>query len=123
VSFGLVLDDRGIPTPNGPKGRDMLEILKDRSSERATVIASQFPAASLYDVIGDPTMAEAILDRVIHNAYKVALKGESRRKGKEGTDGNEEQQRQARQRRFAPVTTMPDSAEHDSGDHDGRYTQ
>lgn len=84
----LVLDDWGIPSLNDPQRRDMLEILEDRYGERATVIASQLPVASWYDVIGDPTMADAILDRVIHNAYKIALKGESRRKGKEE---NEEQ--------------------------------
>jgi hypothetical protein len=53
---------------------------------RATVIASQLPFASWCDVIGGPTQADAILDRVIHNAYKIALKGESRRKGKEDNE-------------------------------------
>lgn len=79
----LVLDDWGIPTLNDPQRRDVLEILEDRYAERATVISSQLPVASWYDMIGDPTMADAILDRVIHNAYKIALTGDSRRKGKE----------------------------------------
>jgi DNA replication protein DnaC len=82
----LVLDDWGIPTLNDAQRRDMLEILEDRYGERATVISSQLPVPSWYDVIGDPTMADAILDRVIHNAYKIALKGESRRKGKEASE-------------------------------------
>ena len=82
----LILDDWGVPTLNDPQRRDMLEILEDRYGERATVIASQLPVASWYDVIGDPTLADAILDRVIHNAYKIALKGESRRKGKEDSE-------------------------------------
>jgi DNA replication protein DnaC len=82
----LILDDWGVPTLNETQRRDILEILEDRYGERATVIASQLPVASWYDVIGDPTLADAILDRVIHNAYKIALKGKSRRKGKEDSE-------------------------------------
>ena len=79
----LVLDDWGIPTLNDPQRRDMLEVLEDRYAERATIISSQLPISSWYEFIGDPTMADAILDRVIHNAYKIELKGPSKRKNKQ----------------------------------------
>ncbi len=75
----LVLDDWGL-APLGPTDRrDLLEILEDRYGARSTIVASQLPVKSWYEVIGDPTLADAILDRLVHNAYRVAMDGDSMR--------------------------------------------
>ena len=75
----LVLDDWGL-APLGPtERRDLLEILEDRYGARSTIVASQLPVESWYEVIGDPTLADAILDRLVHNAYRVAMDGDSMR--------------------------------------------
>jgi len=60
--------------------RDFLEILDDRQGNGATLITSQFPVDLWHDTIGNPTVADAILDRLVHNAHKIALEGESMRK-------------------------------------------
>ena len=60
--------------------RDLLEILEDRYGRRCTVVTSQYPVEHWHDLIGDPTLADAILDRLVHNAYRLTLKGESMRK-------------------------------------------
>ena len=62
--------------------RDLLEILEDRHGLRSTLATSQLPTEKWHDSIGDPTLADAILDRLLHNAYKINLKGESMRKHK-----------------------------------------
>jgi len=61
---------------------DLLEILEDRNSMASTLVTSQFPVNKWHDLIGDPTLADAILDRLIHSAYKIELKGDSMRKKK-----------------------------------------
>jgi DNA replication protein DnaC len=76
----LILDDWGPEQLTAEQRRDILEIVEDRYDTRSIVITSQLPVAQWYDVIGDPTLADAILDRVIHNAYRIELKGESMRK-------------------------------------------
>ncbi len=63
--------------------RDLLEILEDRHGLRSTLATSQLPVETWHDTIGDPTLADAILDRLVHNAYKINLKGESMRNQKE----------------------------------------
>lgn len=78
----LVLDDWGLDTPPAEQRRILLELLDDRYDRGATLIASQFPTHLWYDNLGDPTLADAILDRVVHNAYRLELKGESLRKTK-----------------------------------------
>jgi DNA replication protein DnaC len=60
--------------------RDLLEILEDRYERRSTVVTSQYPVEHWHDLIADPTLADAILDRLVHNAYRLNLKGESMRK-------------------------------------------
>jgi DNA replication protein DnaC len=78
----LVLDDLG-PEPMTPsQRRDVLEILEERYGRGSTLITSQLPVASWFDIVGDPTMADAILDRLVHNAHKIELKGDSLRKAK-----------------------------------------
>jgi DNA replication protein DnaC len=69
--------------PLNPEQRhDLLEIIEERHGLRSTLIASQFPVKHWHQIIGDPTLADAILDRLIHNAYTIELKGESMRKKK-----------------------------------------
>lgn len=76
----LVLDDWGIAPFTDAQRRDMLEILDDRYGRRSTLVAAQVPVEQWHEVIADPTLADAILDRLLHNAYKIAMKGESMRK-------------------------------------------
>lgn len=76
----LILDDFGTATLKDEHRRDLLEILEDRYGVRSTLVTSQFPLENWHDLIGDPTLADAILDRLVHNAYKIHLKGESMRK-------------------------------------------
>ena len=60
--------------------RDLLEILDDRFNRRSTIVTSQLPVKSWHDYIDDPTMADAILDRLVHSAYRINLDGDSMRK-------------------------------------------
>ena len=60
--------------------RDLLEIIEDRYGNRSTILTSQLPSKSWHDHVGDPTIADAICDRLLHNAHKIDLKGDSRRK-------------------------------------------
>ncbi len=76
----LILDDWGLAKLTAEHRRDLLEILEDRHGTRSTLATSQFPIEKWHDVIGDPTLADAILDRLIHNAYRLELRGESMRK-------------------------------------------
>lgn len=78
----LILDDLGLGQLREAARHDLLEIFEDRYDLRATVVTSQLPIAKWHDWFGDPTIADAILDRLVHNAYKVTLKGPSRRKTK-----------------------------------------
>ena len=78
----LILDDWGLVKLNAEQRRDLLEILEDRHGRCSTLATSQLPVEKWYDGIGDPTLADAILDRLVHNAYKINLKGESMRKQK-----------------------------------------
>jgi DNA replication protein DnaC len=81
----LILDDWGLAPLPAPNARDLLEVIEDRVQVRATLIASQLPLDTLHAAIADATVADAILDRLVHHAHKLALKGESMRKvmGKE----------------------------------------
>jgi DNA replication protein DnaC len=63
-----------------PERRDLLEVLEDRQSISSTIIATQVPIKNWIEYIGDPTLADAILDRLVHNVHKINLKGESMRK-------------------------------------------
>lgn len=78
----LILDDWGLLKPNAENRRDLLEVLEDRHGARSTIATSQLPVEEWHGVIGDPTLADAILDRLVHNAYKLNLRGESMRKRK-----------------------------------------
>lgn len=76
----LILDDWGLDLPTAEGRRILLEILDDRYERSSTIITSQFPTAAWHANLGDPTLADAILDRVLHHAYRIDLKGESLRK-------------------------------------------
>lgn len=76
----LILDDFGLTHLEQQQRLDLMEIIEDRHGKASTVIASQLPVASWYDVIGEDTIADAILDRLVHGSYRIELKGESLRK-------------------------------------------
>lgn len=78
----LILDDFGLTHLEQQQRMDFMEIIEDRHACKATIIASQLPVASWYDVIGENTIADALLDRMVHTSYRIELKGESLRKKK-----------------------------------------
>jgi DNA replication protein DnaC len=87
----LLLDDFAMAPLKDAERRDFLEICDDRYQRRSLILTSQMPVALWHEQIGDPTIADSILDRLIHNAYRVELKGESMRK-KRPKPGEEEPQ-------------------------------
>jgi DNA replication protein DnaC len=76
----LVIDDIGLSPMTETERKDFLEIVEDRNLTSSIIIGSQIPIKDWYEIIGDPTIADAICDRLFHNAYKIELKGESMRK-------------------------------------------
>jgi len=81
----LILDDWGLAPMGEQERHDMLEIIEDRNGLRATIVTSQVPVANWHDSVGDPTIADAILDRLVNRAHRIELKGPSLRK-KRGSD-------------------------------------
>lgn len=75
----LVLDDLGLAPIGDQERRDLLEVLEDRHGIRSTVVASQFPVKKWHTLIGDPTVADAFLDRLLHRAHRIDLKGPTMR--------------------------------------------
>ena len=78
----LILDDWGTHTLNDQQRLDLLEIFEERYRRKSTLITAQLPIAQWHAMIGEPTIADAILDRIIHNAHRVVLEGDSMRKQK-----------------------------------------
>lgn len=76
----LIIDDWGMAPLNDANRRDLLEIFEDRHNLRSTMISTQYPVADWHQLINEPTLADAICDRLVHNAYQMQLKGESMRK-------------------------------------------
>jgi DNA replication protein DnaC len=76
----LVMDDWGLAALSDTERGDLLEILEDRHQRTSTIVTSQLPVKHWHEIIGNPTLADAILDRLVHNAYSIELKGESMRK-------------------------------------------
>ena len=76
----LILDDFGLTHLEQQQRMDFMEMIEDRHGRTSTIIASQLPVANWYDVIGEETIADAILDRLVHASYRIELKGESLRK-------------------------------------------
>jgi len=82
----LVLDDWGLAPMTPATCRELLELLEDRHGRHSTIVTSQLPVTAWHDYLADPTVADAILDRLVHNAYQFNLKGESMRKIKSFVD-------------------------------------
>jgi DNA replication protein DnaC len=78
----LVIDDWGLKKFVKEQSHDLLELLEDRHNLKSTLITSQLPVDHWHEIIADPTLADAIMDRLVHNAYRINLKGESMRKKK-----------------------------------------
>jgi DNA replication protein DnaC len=78
----LILDDLGLGTPKELQRQDLLEVIEDRHGRSSTIVTSQLETKKWHEWIGDPTTADAILDRLVHNAYKLELAGPSGRKEK-----------------------------------------
>ncbi len=76
----LILDDFGLTHLDQQQQLDLMELIEDRHGRASTVVASQLPVSNWYDVIGEETIADAILDRLVHVSYRIELKGESLRK-------------------------------------------
>ena len=76
----LILDDFGLTHLEQQQRLDLMELIEDRHGKSSTMIASQLPVANWYDIIGEETIADAILDRLVHTSYRIELKGESLRK-------------------------------------------
>ena len=76
----LILDDFGLTHLERQQQMDLMEIIEDRHARNATIIASQLPVANWYNIIGEETIADAILDRLVHTSHRVELKGDSLRK-------------------------------------------
>jgi hypothetical protein len=76
----LILDDWGLATLTQEQGRDILEIVEDRHNRGSTIVTSQLPVDHWHEAITNPTIADAILDRLVHNAHRLTLKGEGLRK-------------------------------------------
>ena len=85
----LVVDDFAMAPLNEQERRDFLEICDDRFNRRSTILTSQLPIEKWHAQIGDPTLADSILDRVVHNAHRIELSGESirKKKGRGSSDG------------------------------------
>ena len=82
----LIIDDWGPEPLNADQRRDLLEIIEDRYDIGSILITSQLPLENWHDIIGDPTIADAILDRIVHNAHRIELRGESLRKTRDQTN-------------------------------------
>lgn len=78
----LILDDWGLEPLDGTARHDLLEILEERYGRRSTIVTSQIPVDKWHELIGNPTYADAILDRVVHNAHRINLSGHSLRRSR-----------------------------------------
>ena len=79
----LVLDDLALRPLTSAQAADLLEVIEDRHLLRATLVTSQLPIAHWHEALGDPTLADAILDRLVHNAHRLELRGDSYRRAQE----------------------------------------
>ena len=85
----LILDDWGLEPLDAAARHDLLEILEERYGRRSTIVTSQIPIDKWHDLIGDPTYADAILDRIVHNAHRIDLAGHSLRRSRAGKASKE----------------------------------
>ena len=82
----LVVDDWAMAPLADAERRDFLEICEDRYQQRSMILTSQLPVAKWHEQIGDPTLADSILDRLVHNAHRIEMRGESMRKKRGGKE-------------------------------------
>ena len=118
----LVIDDWGMSKLSAENRRDLLEIVEDRHGLRSTIVTSQLPVQKWHAVIADPTLADAILDRLVHNAYQLNLKGESMRKTRSPLTQSDHQDsssdtRVASLRQMITVPGIGDHLVSGTGDH------
>jgi DNA replication protein DnaC len=85
----LILDDWAMAKLTAEQRRDLMEVIDDRHPRASTILATQVPIERWHDMIGDPTYADAILDRLIHNAYRITLTGDSMRRRKTNLPGDQ----------------------------------
>lgn len=78
----LIMDDFGLQNLDNRQQQDFMEIIEDRHARKSTIIASQLPVGSWHQIIGEDTIADAILDRIVHSSHRIKLEGESLRKNK-----------------------------------------
>jgi len=78
----LVIDDRVMAPLSEPERRDFWEICEDRYQVRSTILTSQLPVSKWHEQIGNPTLADGILDRLVHNAHRIEMRGDSMRKNR-----------------------------------------
>ncbi len=78
----LIIDDFGLSHLDQQQQMDLMEMIEDRHGKSSTIIASQLPVESWYDVLGEETLADAIMDRLVHTAYRIELRGETLRKNR-----------------------------------------
>ncbi len=89
----LVIDDLGLAPMNAQERRDLLEVIEDRHGLASTIVSAQVPIDLWHENIRDPTIADAIMDRLVHNAYKIKIKGESMRKLRSSLTKNEDSEK------------------------------
>lgn len=87
----LIIDDWAMTRLTAEQRRDLMEVIDDRHQRTSTILATQIPLQRWHDAIGDPTYADAILDRVVHNAYRIELRGDSMRRRKPNPSGDEKE--------------------------------
>ena len=93
----LIIDDWAMAPLTESERRDFLEIAEDRYNARSTILTSQIPISQWHEQIGDPTFADSILDRLVHNAHRIELKGDSMRKTKGTKTENTDQPKRAKE--------------------------
>jgi DNA replication protein DnaC len=76
----LLIDDLALRPLSTDQAGDLLEVIEDRNQRRSTIVTSQLPVANWHEALGDPTLADAILDRLTHNAHRLELRGDSLRR-------------------------------------------
>ncbi len=87
----LIIDDWAMARLTAEQRRDLMEVVDDRHQRASTILVTQIPIERWHDTIGDPTYADAILDRLVHNAYRIELRGDSMRRRKPGPSGEEKE--------------------------------
>ena len=85
----MIIDDLGLAATGAKPYRELLEIIDDRMGQGSVVITSQFPVSQWHELVGDATVTDALMDRLVHQAYRIELKGESMRKARAANDRNE----------------------------------